>query len=198
MRPTSCAVACLLFAVPSLAHGQGETSMAVSPPGDADRQVVFHWQDSDGSLSFTNSVQDVPRGATGAEGAEISVVSSEHLKGPPIVGTSADDEAREESQLRATWQPRFAAAHDRIHRAERALDDARLQLEAIVHRQDVGQLRPMTADAFAAFYGEPELERTRAELRVKASEEDLARAREDLAELERDASRHSVPQRLRH
>lgn len=183
----------------------------------ADAQV-YRWVDEAGEVHYTDNQASIPAGkkksAVKTQGQELGYVSSDRAgksKGPPQAPHRADGEqeavaaganaAYEDSRERAAleaealrerdWRGRFREAHARIERLEKLVAADQRALEDPIN-SGIPMLPP---NHDGVILPNPEFEAIKQ--RLPEERQQLAQAREELADLEREASRDSVPQTWR-
>ncbi len=184
---------------------------------------VYRWVDDKGEVHYTDSPEDIPaakrKSAVQTEGGTLGYVSAGKKDAPrappqapnkadgdhggapaagPGASSGADDaDAREraaeeeEARREKEWRARFRELHQRIDRLERMLAADK---KALADPASSGiPMLPPNADG--VILPNPEFDAIRR--RIPETEAQLRQAKEDLADLEREASRSSVPQRWR-
>lgn len=154
-------------------------------------QPIYRWIDENGVANYTNDESKVPAGvkAETTAGDEITVVSTRGASSESAAAVPASvstDILTPEERARADyWRSAFRDVHARIARLELAvaLDKQRLQAEGAPFRGVRG--RPYRASLDS---GDLDLQQ-----RLEWSLAELKRARAELNELERVASREVVP-----
>ena len=159
-----------------------------APPAQAQ---VYRWTDAQGTVHYTDDPDTIPASKR-AHAREGAPADGDHVKvesPPPGRGAGDLERARQqrkaaEAAREASWRQRFRAARERIASLEQAIAADRALVadpKALpVNRQVHGGVLP-SAEYEAAVE------------RLKRAERDLAQAREDLADLERQAAREAVP-----
>jgi Domain of unknown function (DUF4124) len=184
-------------------------------PTGARADELYRWTDADGEVHYTNDKKTIPQGvtATRTEGEPLTNTGPTiKPKSPPQAGTKAGDSARgevrpteeqREADEEVRWRGLFAAARAKVEAARTELELAKAAVE------DPSGL-PITA-RFVYFYPpcwarpggclnpgpvrHPTFEEQK--LRAKQAQRALAEANEELDELDRKASRESVPRHWR-
>lgn len=160
-------------------------------PFDASAQAVWRWTDARGDVHYTDDPGNIPeryrKGAKKTRGDDLGQLGSpdrgsKHSPSETHVELGEQSRARDEAQ----WRARFRSARERIAQ----LEQSRGALQKRVN-DPAGSGVPVFIDANGITRPSPELERTRA--RLAEVEAELAQAREDLADLERQAARSAVP-----
>ena len=170
-------------------------------------QTVYRWVDDDGEVHYTDDKNSIPaakrKAARVTEGDELGIApSGSASKGPakdsvektPVkveVAPSGDDAERQrleaEEQAEKEWRGRFRAAHQRVEQLEKLVEADKRAVED-PNAAGVPVARP---DYRGVVLPSPELEIIKR--RLGGEQKELARAREDLADLERDAARKAIP-----
>lgn len=192
--------------------------LALVAPGSGRADELYRWTDAEGEVHYTNDKKTIPAGvsATRTEGEPLTntgpaIKPKSASQGTDKGGAGADSEVRREAQRQeqreadeeARWRGLFAAARAKVEAARAELEVARATVE------DPSGL-PITA-RFVYFYPpcwtrpggcinpgpvrHPTFEEQK--LRLKQAERALADANEELDELDRKASRESVPRHWR-
>jgi len=176
-------------------------SFAFAPAALA--QSVYRWVDDQGVTNYTNDQSKVPANvkAEVTAGDEIYVLATDPSAAPsrapamtaPSNGTSGDILTPDERVVANQWRAAFREVHARI---------ARLELEVRADRQllddpgrAVGRVASYRFDSHPRWTLQPDHLQTQQRLEWNLGE--LWRARADLAELERAASREAVPREWR-
>ena len=169
-------------------------SLSIAPVALA--EPIYRWIDENGVANYTNDPAKVPADvkAETTEGDEITVVASSRPVSPPDTAAvpasfSTDILAPQERAVADQWRAAFRDVHTRIARLETAvsMDKQRLQAEGAPFRSQRG--RPYRASLDS---GNLDLQQ-----RVEWNLAELKRARTELDELERIASREVVPREWR-
>lgn len=175
-------------------------------------QPVYRWIDSEGVVHYTDDPRKLPPGvkAERTEGAPIGEVTISGPEPAPAVEPAPAPPPAEADERIAEreWRARFRAIHDRIRSLEDAIAADRKKLRDIdsglpvagtyVCPQRVyGLPSGVYTGGFPCFPSaiDPEYQLTKD--RLAANETALARAKEDLQELERQASFAAVPREWR-
>ncbi|MHB8877185.1 MAG: DUF4124 domain-containing protein [Myxococcaceae bacterium] len=173
--------------------------------GAASAQSIYQWTDADGGMHFTDDPGSIPQKyrarsqtLSGPELGVVQVKTGEDAEDPKAVPATAPaptpsySEQREAEQLALErhWRGAFRAAYQKIEQLESSIKAGQKRLD------DPAASGLMTFNAYTGQQVQsPELELLRE--RVRRSEVDLKHAREDLENLDRDASRHSIPREWR-
>jgi len=167
-------------------------------------QPIYRWTDDQGVTHYTNETSSVPSGqeAQLTSGEEISYISSskplpaaaaEPKPGP----VSQPDFQLQDDSVEQQWRGAFRDAYARIAALEMVIENDR----RILYRHG-GELplRFFSAPIYGGVRGAwlPDPWYDELNQRIRQNEAELKRAREDLNELERYASRHAVPREWRH
>jgi hypothetical protein len=170
---------------------------ALAVGGAASADPIYRWVDKDGQEHFTNDRASIPAGekASITEGDELGelTVSKDPSEAPPPRARAdrhADDSAAQNEQ---TWRARFKRVHTHIQELEaRVVQDK--------EKADGAKDQTLSVDSTPG----PRPYRHRADDPQSRTRDQLARdeaalkgAQDELAELERSASRQSVPQEWR-
>lgn len=164
---------------------------------------VYRWVDDQGVTNYTNDQSKVPANvkATVTSGDEIYVLATDRSSTPsrapamsaPSNGASGDILTPDERIVANQWRAAFREVHARI---------ARLEFEVRADRQlledpgrAVGRVASYRFDSHPRWTLQPDYLQTQQRLELNLGE--LWRARADLAELERAASREAVPREWR-
>ncbi len=162
----------------------------------------WRWTDDEGNVHYTDDATSIPekhrkkanktrgaeRGALHSSDSDSGSNANEAKQAPATSGTGTHIELSE-SRAKADegkWRGRFRSARQRI--AE--LEQARAALKRIVE-DPAGSGMPVVRDPNGIMRPNPEYERSKA--RLEETELELARAKEDLANLERLAANAAVP-----
>ncbi|MGC4123058.1 MAG: DUF4124 domain-containing protein [Myxococcales bacterium] len=178
---------------------------------------VFRWVDEKGDVHYTDNADDIPaskrKSAVKTEGGTLGYVKTETPRSPAKAPNRADGEAsnaaaaaeaareaedakeraaeEEEARREKEWRGRFREIHQRIDRLQRMIDADK---KALADPTNSG-IPMMSPNANGVILPNPEFEAIRR--RIPEEEAQLRDAKEDLADLEREASRNSVPQNWR-
>lgn len=183
-------------------------ALLIAPAARA--QAVFRWVDAEGEVHYTDDAASIPKdrrkAATRTEGAEVGIVPSRH--GPPAGEGPAEDseearaaaqarqerkdaeereDAAREAEAEKAWRERFAQARAQVEFWER---EVKAEREASEDPSSAG-IPVQSPDRAGVIWPNPEVERACA--RLKEAEAQLAKAREALADLEREAARKAIP-----
>jgi hypothetical protein len=162
--------------------------------GPALAEDTYRWTDANGKVHATNDPSTIPKGAKGTKGAASE--SSDTPAGaerPPPSGTEPPPKQSPESDTGAgetQWRARFRKVRERIARLEAAIQTDRATLA-----DPSGHGVNLTFNASGGVVPSAELERVKEHL--ARSEQELAQARQALDDLDRQASRESVPREWR-
>ncbi len=157
---------------------------------------IYRWVDEHGVTNYTNDASKVPRGAKAetTEGDEITVVASDRsaslgLRAGAPMSASTDILTRDERAVADHWRTTFRDVHTRIARLELAvrMDQQTLQAEGAPFRRYRRSTYHASLDS-----GNLELQQ-----RIEWNAAELKRARAELDELERVASREAIPREWR-
>jgi hypothetical protein len=164
---------------------------------------VYRWVDAQGVTNYTNDQSKVPKNvkAVVTSGDEIYVLASDRSSAParapamgaPLSGSSGDILSSDERAIANQWRAAFREVHARI---------ARLEFEVRADKQlvddpgrAVGRVASYRFDSHPRWTLQPDY--LQAQTRLEWNLGELWRARADLEELERAASREAVPREWR-
>ncbi|MBI5548510.1 MAG: DUF4124 domain-containing protein [Deltaproteobacteria bacterium] len=172
-------------------------------------QVIYRWVDDSGEVHYTDDKSSVPkdrqRSAVVTRGDELGIAAATPepaSETTPLQKEEAADraaqqaalkiaqeQAEEEAEVQAEkeWRQRFRDVHGQIERLERQVEADRKAVED----PNAAGIPLGRLDAHGAFISNPHLEEIKR--RLADSEQELAKAREDLADLEREAARKAIP-----
>jgi hypothetical protein len=178
-------------------------ALTVAAAGSAWASPIYRWVDEQGVLNYTNDRSKVPAGVEveTTAGDEITVVPSPRNGlqrraevDPPVASSDSPSILKPDERAAAEhWHALFRDVHARIARLESAVQADEQFLEK-------AGLLPVTAVAsypsgHPRWFGESACLQT--QQRLALNEAELSRARADLDELERVASREAVPREWR-
>lgn len=182
-------------------------SLALCVAGGAWAQAIYRWTDKQGVTHYTNDPASVPPDAKASitQGGELGELSHHNPTPkaspepapapaapppPPLQEAPSAPPDNEPAQDELAWRTRFRGLLDQITRLEadvrqdqRSLDDAKSR-PPMMQVDRNGRVRD---DQSVAYF----------EARLKQSRQQLAQARNDLDDLEREASRLSIPREWR-
>lgn len=195
-----------VVALASSAGAQGSEPAETGPlgvlPPDSAREPVYRYRDRSGQWVYTNVPAAVPRKARAevTSGDDIGLLPSRDKAAELPDGwlRSSEQREQEDEALRNRWSWRFTAARLRLKQLERELADERLRLEDAQRASSSAQarLQPVAYSRNLPLQN-AELEIERIKRRVQRLEDDLREARDELQELDLQASRAGVPQKYR-
>jgi Domain of unknown function (DUF4124) len=168
--------------------------LLIAPAAQANQ--IYRWVDEHGVTNYTNDASKVPAGAKveTTEGDEVTVVASDRgaALGRPATGTwsvSTDILTRDERAVADQWRATFRDVHTRIAQLELALrlDQQTLQAEGA----------PFRRNRRRTYYASLESGNLELQQRIEWNVAELRRARAELQELERVASREAIPREWR-
>jgi hypothetical protein len=158
---------------------------------------IYKWVDKEGEEHFTNDPSAIPAGekATVTEGDELGELS---VRKEPAKREEprARPAGRERPPDERDWRERFRRVHDQIRELE-------IRVEADQGKVDATRDQTLSIDTTVAARGARPLTRrdspeARSRAQLDKDQAALQSAKEDLADLEREASRALVPQDWRH
>ncbi|HEY3450111.1 MAG TPA: DUF4124 domain-containing protein [Myxococcales bacterium] len=178
---------------------------------------VYRWVDDQGEVHYTDNPEDIPaskkKTAVKTEGGSLGYVTTgkaaapkdppkapnkaDGAQGSTYESSRADDDAKEraaeeeEARREKEWRGRFRDMRARIDRLQRMIDADK---KALADPANSG-IPMMPPNANGVILPNPEFDAIRR--RIPEQEAQLREAKEDLADLEREASRNSVPQNWR-
>lgn len=163
-------------------------------------QTIYRWVDADGVMHFTDDPAQIPTkarpGASKMPPQEIELVIGKDAPGDAATEVAAPKPAPEPArpsepdplQLERQWRSAFKVLNHRVEELESSLAAERKRLETAANSS---VYNPMTGQYVPT--NEAELIKER----IRKSELELKHTQEELDDLERDASRNSIPREWR-
>ena len=164
-------------------------------------QVVYRWVDADGLMHFTDDPASIPpkyrASASKMAPPELGVVhvkeaqAVEPVDSPQVTSPKPPEPAEAEAdpqQVERQWRGAFKALNRRVEELESSLVADRKLLATVAER---ATYNPVTGMYFPTNEGDQLRER------IRKSELELKNAQEELQDLEREASRNSIPREWR-
>lgn len=184
-------------------------AVALLASGGSVAQPVYRWVDADGGVTYTNDPSAIPAQhrprAKVVSGGQLSVLSVKEAPAAARPGSEApapapvpaidpgqqqrDDELAQLA-VECQWRDRFRDARRRIEQIEESIKADKKRLD------DPGGNGMMVIDQATGRYL-PTSEYEVVKDRVRRSELELKNAKQDLDDLDREASRHSIPREWR-
>jgi hypothetical protein len=172
----------------------------------AHAQTVYRWEDSDGEIHYTDDKDTIPadkrKAAAVTKGGELGIAPSYSPQrkvkkgGEPEEAVAAEDtgdaDERARLQQEQEWQGRFKEKRDRIDRLEKLVAADKKAVED----PNAAGLPVRRVNGRGEILPSPELDAIKK--RLPGEEQDLAKAREALADLEREAASKAIPLEWRH
>lgn len=164
--------------------------LVLAAAGGALAGPIYKWVDKDGQEHYTNDPASIPAGEkpTVTEGAQLNELTVTHDDSEPPRLRQRRNAPEEESQANdeQAWRARFKRAHDRI---------SELETRVAQDQQKADAAKDVTTSYTNGRQVDAPEARTRAQL--KQDQAALQRAKGDLEELERRASKQSIPREWR-
>jgi hypothetical protein len=171
-------------------------------------QAVYHWVDGEGVMHFTDDPGSIPPkfrpAASRMQTQELGVVQTKEAPAPEgvevveqklVLEPQAQPQAQPQApaepdpmQLERQWRSAFKVVNRKVEELESSLAAEKKRLETSMNQTVYNPLTGLYV---------PTNEAELIQERIRKAELELKQTRDELDDLERDASRHSIPREWR-